>query len=125
MLAQEARAEAVKGGDPGLSVLVVQTRVDAPRDLGRRAGRESQDQDLAATGQAFTHGLLVQVDQRVRLAGTRSGEHPQWFVDFVDVEWQRFPWNGAGVLIMRVPVSSSQPGLLRVATPSSRGRQGR
>jgi hypothetical protein len=27
----------------------------------------------------------------MRLASARSGEHPQWSVYFVDVEWQWFP----------------------------------
>src|SRR5467141_960002 len=110
VIAQESRAEAVEGRDPGLAVFVVQALVDSPGDLGGGAGREGEHKDLAASRRAFAYGLLVQVDQRVRLSGTGSGEHPQWSVDFVDVEWQRVPleWRGrpdyAGARVLKSAV---------------------
>jgi hypothetical protein len=91
VLTQEALAEAVKGRYPGLAVFILQSLVDTARDLARSAFREGQDEDLAATGQALTHGLLVQVDQGMRLASARSSEHPQWSGYLMDVEWQWFP----------------------------------
>src|SRR5712692_343893 len=115
VVSKQARAEAVKGGDPCLAVLVLQAPVDAARYLVRRARGEGEDEDLLAAGQALAHGLLVQVDQGMRFAGARPGEHAQWSFDFVDVEWQMVPLSGAGELIMRGPGSSSQPCLLRVA----------
>ncbi len=91
MIAKQTRAEAVKGGDPRLAVLVLEARVYAAGDLVRRARREGEDEDLLAARQALAHGLLVKVDQGMGLAGARSGEHAQWSVDFVDVEWQMVP----------------------------------
>src|SRR6266851_1287096 len=116
VLTQEASAEAVKGRDPRFAVFILQALVDASRDLVRRAGREGKDQDLSAAGQALADRLLVQVDQGVRLAGARSGEHAQWSVYFVDVEWQRCSpgWRGrpdyagARVLKSAAPVKGCQ-----------------
>jgi hypothetical protein len=48
----------------------------------------------------------------VRLSSAGAGEHPQWSVYFMNVEWQQVSQSGAGDLIMRGLASSSQPGLL-------------
>src|ERR671934_1373691 len=89
MVAQQARAEAVERRDPRLAVVVLQALVDASRDLPRGAVREGQDEDALATGEATAHRLLVKVDQRVRLSRARPGQHTQWSIHFLDVEWQR------------------------------------
>src|ERR1700694_2361835 len=131
VLAQEAVAEAVERRDPRFAVLVLKALVDAPRDLPRGAFREREHQDLGAAGQALTHGLLVQVDQQMRLAGAGSGEHPQWSVDFVDVEWQWVPleWRGrpdyagARVLKSAAPVKGRHAMTTR-ATSSTSSSQG-
>src|SRR5216683_2173111 len=87
-------------------------RVELRKDL-------SHDQPFldAVEQEPLADGLLVQVDEGMRFTGARPGEHAQWSVDFVDVEWQMVPLSGAGDLIMRGPGSSSQPCLLRVARP--------
>jgi hypothetical protein len=112
MLAKQARAEAVKGRDPGLAVLILQSLVDAPRDLGGGARRKRENEDLSTAGHAFAHRLLIQVGQGMRFAGARPGQHAQWSVDFVEVEWQmgflgwrgRPDYAGPRVLKSAVPV---------------------
>ena len=77
VVAQDSGAEAVERGDPRLAVVVLQTFVDPARDLPGRARGESEDQDLIASGHARAHRLLVQVDERVRFARARSGQHAE------------------------------------------------
>ena len=89
VVAQQSRAEAVERGDPGLAVVVAQPRVDAAGDLARGAVREREDEDPVATRDAFAHGLLVEVDQRMRLARAWSGQHAHWSIHFVDVDGHR------------------------------------
>ena len=115
VLAQQARAEAVKGRDPRLAVVVPQPLVDPPRDLTRGARRKRQDENLVARGNASPHGLLVQIDKRVCLSSARPGQHTEWSIDFLDVEWQEVSPVAAGDLIMRGLGSSSQPTRLTAA----------
>ena len=117
VVTKHAGAEAVEGRDPGLAIVVLQPLVDAARDLARRAGGESEHEDLVPTGDALTHRLLVQIDECMRLAGARPGEHAKWSSYFMDVEWQQVSRSGAGDLIMPVRVSWSQPRLLTATRP--------
>src|SRR5438876_805249 len=104
-----ARDEVAKVDQPRL--------LHAARDLARRAGGESEHEDLVPTGDALTHRLLVQIDECMRLAGARPGEHAKWSSYFMDVEWQQVSRSGAGDLIMPVRVSWSQPRLLTATRP--------
>ena len=123
VLAQQARAKAVKRRDPRLAVIVAQPLVDPARDLARRARREREDKDLPAAGHALPDGLFIEVDQSVRLPRARSGQHTKWSLDFLDVEWQKVSRGGAGDLIMRALVARSQPRLLTGRWPRARGRE--
>ena len=96
VVAQQSRAEAVERGDPRLAVVVAQPLVDAARDLARRAVREREDEDPVATRDALAHGLLVKVDQRMRLARAWSGQHAHWSIHFVDVDGHRVSRVGGG-----------------------------
>ncbi len=96
VLAQQARAEAVKRRDPRLPVVVLQALVDPAADLTRGTRRKRQDENLVARGHASPHGLLVQIDERVGLSGARPGQHTEWSIDFLDVEWQGVSPVGGG-----------------------------
>ena len=53
MLAQQPLAEAVKGRDPRLAVLVVETGVDPACDLAGCTGGKGEHEDLIAPGDAL------------------------------------------------------------------------
>src|SRR4029077_15774680 len=91
MVAEHAPAKAVEGRDPRLSVVVLESLVDAPGDFVSGAGGEGERQDLVARGYALEHGLLVQVDQRASLPGPRPGEDSERALDVVYVELQNVP----------------------------------
>src|SRR5690242_3601299 len=125
VIPQEARAEAVERRDPRLAVVVVEAFIDAARDLARGAVAEGEHEDAVATCDATPDGLLVEVHQRVRLSGARPGQHADrsgYFGD-VEIEGHGVSNGGAGDLIMRAPVSWSQPSLLRARAERGSARR--
>src|SRR5207249_734953 len=50
-----------------------------------------RDERQQVVGDALADGLLVEVDQGVRLPGARSGKDAERAVDVVDVQWQVSP----------------------------------
>ena len=88
VVAQQARAEAVEGVDPGLPVGVGQAsfQVEPAGDLAGRSRGEGEHQDLVAAGQAAADYLGVEPYQRPGLAGPRAGKQPQRAVEGFSVQ---------------------------------------
>ena len=71
-----ARGEGVEGADPGLVIRHVVQRVDAALEVIGRVVGEGQEQDLAWPQATLVEEPQVHGDDRGRLAGSRTGHHP-------------------------------------------------
>ena len=104
MLAQKPPAEAVERRDPGLVVGIGEAFVYPLLDLGRCAGGERQDQDLAAASVPVFDELGVTRHEGVRLACAGAGQDSQWPRERAGPGWveecgfgQTTFWYGGGV----------------------------